>query len=58
MSHQDEYNKYWEKLMIALEKYHAPNPLNPCGLSDSTYDLIMTGFFIPVDCQEPIEGTP
>jgi hypothetical protein len=29
--------------MLALEQYAAPEPLNPCGISNESYDRLMIG---------------
>ena len=29
--------------MLALEQYAAPEPLNPCGISNESYDRAMIG---------------
>ena len=43
MTPQERYDQNWERLMLALEQYVAPEPLNPCGISNESYDRAMIG---------------
>jgi hypothetical protein len=37
-----EANENIDRICDLVERINAPNPLNPCGISDNTYDLVMT----------------
>ena len=38
-----EANENIDRICDMVERINAPNPLNPCGISDLAYDLVMSG---------------